>query len=108
MSIGSRRSSLWALPKGEARADFIAGCLGIDRRTLNLRLARAGLNYSAVVASVRKNLVAQYLIGSERSLSDIAGLLGFNSLTTFGRWFRQSFGCAPRTWRRTEQKKLRL
>jgi AraC-like DNA-binding protein len=89
-----------ALSQGELSADSIARYLGTDRRTLNRRLSRAGLNYSAVVENVRRNLAGQYLLGDERPLSDIAGLIGFNDLSSFTRWFHGSFGAAPSHWRK--------
>lgn len=91
-----------ALPRGEAKADIIARHLGTDRRSLNRRLARASLNFSTLVARVRRNLVEQYLIASNRSLGDIAGLLGFESLSAFTHWFRSVFGMAPSAWRRQQ------
>jgi AraC-like DNA-binding protein len=94
-----------ALPRGEARAEIIAHRLGTDCRTLNRRLARAGLNYSAVVENVRKNVAMQHMLGSDRPLSDIAELIGFGSLSAFTRWFRQSFSRAPSAWRKTQQGK---
>lgn len=92
-----------ALPRGEAKADVIARYLGTYRQNLNRRLARAGLNYSAVVEKVRKNLAVQYMLGSDRSLSHIAGLIGFGSLSAFTRWFHQSFDCAPSVWRKAQR-----
>jgi len=92
-----------ALPRGEAKSEMIARCLGTNCRTINRRLARAGLNYSGLVQSVRKNVARQHILSSDRSLSDIAGLVGFGSLSAFTRWFHQSFGCAPRTWRRIQR-----
>jgi AraC-like DNA-binding protein len=94
-----------SLPKGEAKASMIARCLGTDCRTLNRRLARADLNYSAVLQTVRKNVASQHMLSSDRPLSDIAGLVGFAGLSTFDRWFRQAFGCAPSTWRRMQRRK---
>jgi AraC-like DNA-binding protein len=91
-----------ALPRGEAQAETVARYLGTYRQNLNRRLARAGLNYSAVVENVRKNLAVQHLLGSDRPLSDIAGVLGFSSLSAFTRWFRQSFASAPSVWRKTQ------
>jgi len=88
------------LHRGEIGADNIAHFLGTDRRTLNRRLARAGLNYSAVVENVRRNLAGQYLLGNDRPLSDIAGLMGFNDLSSFTRWFRRAFGSPPSQWRK--------
>jgi AraC-like DNA-binding protein len=92
-----------ALPRGEARADTVARYLGTTRRTLNQHLAGAGLNYSAVVENVRRSLVVQHLLGSDRPLSDIAGLIGFDSLRAFTRWFGQSFECAPSKWRKSHR-----
>jgi AraC-like DNA-binding protein len=84
-----------ALPRGEANADDIARYLGTTRRTLNRRLLRAGLNYSTVMEGVRRNLASQYLRGTDRPLSDIAGLVGFENLSSFSRWYRRSFGQVP-------------
>jgi AraC-like DNA-binding protein len=96
-----------ALPRGEASAKIIARYLGTNERTLNRRLGRAGLNYSAVLESARRHLATQYLLGSDRPLSDIAGLIGFDSLSAFSRWFRDSFKAAPTIWRKRQQKKRR-
>jgi AraC-like DNA-binding protein len=93
-----------ALPSGEVSAQIVAAYLGSDPRTLNRRLERASLNYSAVLDMVRKNLSAQHLLGSDRPLSDVAGLVGFESLTSFGRWFRRAFGTAPSIWRRAQKR----
>lgn len=96
-----------SLPKGEAKADAVARLLGTDRRTLNRRLARSSLNYSDVLEKVRVNTAVQYLQGSDLALSDIAGLVGFNSLSAFTRWFRQSFAEAPNAWRKTRRQRTR-
>jgi AraC-like DNA-binding protein len=93
-----------ALHRGEAKADIIARYLGIDRRTLNRRLARAQSNYSTVLNTVRKTLATQHLLASERPISDIAALAGFASLNSFGIWFRKAFGMAPSTWRLRRQR----
>ena len=93
-----------ALPRGEAKAYIIARYLGTNRRTLNRRLGQAGLNYSAMLETVRKNLAVQHLLGSDRPLTDIAGLVGFDSLKAFSRWFGQSFGRAPSVWRKLHRR----
>jgi AraC-like DNA-binding protein len=94
-----------ALPRGDANAEKVAGYLGIDRRTLNRHLSKADLNYSAVLQNVRHHLATQYLLGSDRSLSEIAGLSGFDSLSTFSRWFRASFNSSATAWRKLQRVK---
>ena len=79
--------------------DIVARHLNVDPRTLNRRLAREGLNYSAVLESVRKNVAVQHLRDGNRPLSDIAELVGFGSLSAFSSWFHHAFDCAPSTWR---------
>jgi len=96
-----------ALPRGEARAPTIAHYLGTDCRTLNRRLARAKLNYSAVLEEVRKNLATQHLLGSDRPLSDICGLIGFASVSAFGRWFKSVYHDAPSSWRRLPRHRVK-
>lgn len=92
-----------ALPHGEARAERVAFLLGADRRTLNRRLARVGQNYSGVVETVRRRLAAQHLSAGARPLSQIAPLVGFESLRAFSRWFHMSFGVTPSEWRQSRQ-----
>jgi AraC-like DNA-binding protein len=91
-----------ALPRGEASAEIVARHLGTKTRTLNRRLAKAGVNYSALLEEVRRNAVIQHMRDGRRPLSDIAGMIGFCSLSAFSSWFRKSFGYAPSVWRKTE------
>lgn len=41
------------------------------------------------------------LRSSERSVAEIAGLVGYNSLSSYNRHFAQAMGCTPTVWRRT-------
>ena len=88
-----------ALPQGGSDAVAIAKALGTDRRTMNRRLARHGLNFTGVVEEVRKSMAAQYLLGSEKRLSEVAELLGFASLSAFSRWHRRAIGSSASKWR---------
>jgi AraC-like DNA-binding protein len=95
-----------ALPRGEANADDVARYLGTTRRTLHRRLLRAGLNYSALLQNVRRNLASQYLRGTDRLLLDISALVGFENLSSFTRWFRRSYGTAPGKWRKRQARSV--
>lgn len=89
-----------AIPRGEARAELVARDLHITRRTLNRRLAKSGLNFSDVLTNARKELATLYLSDPERAVSDIANLAGFNSVSAFSAWFRQTFHTTATEWRR--------
>jgi AraC-like DNA-binding protein len=90
------------LARGEARADQVARYLRTDRRTLNRRLSRVGHNYSTVLETVRKNIATQQLLTSNLPLSDIAPLVGFESLRAFSRWFHSAFHTTASEWRRSQ------
>lgn len=93
-----------ALSHGEVKAEIIAGYLGVNTRTLHRRLAKVGLNYSALLEDVRKNTVMQHLHHGKLPLSDIAGMIGFGSVSAFSTWFRKSFECAPSVWRKARMR----
>lgn len=93
-----------ALPRGEAKADRIARYIGTHRQGINRRLAGVELNFSEVVNLVRRELAVQYMLESDRPLLEVAGMVGFDSLRAFSRWFGQSFGSSPSSWRATNNK----
>lgn len=80
------------LPAGRASAERVARHLGMNRRTLDRRLARDGRTFLGVVNTVRAELCARYLDSGERTLTAVADLLGFSGLSAFSRWYREQFG----------------
>ncbi|WP_166362039.1 AraC family transcriptional regulator [Pseudomonas akapageensis] len=94
------------LPTGECVAEKVAQQLGVDRKTMYRHLAHHDQSYSSIVDAVRVDLVNRYVENRERSLSEIAILLGFSSLSAFSRWFSGRFGCSVSTWRREKQRCL--
>jgi AraC-like DNA-binding protein len=87
------------LGSGQCSVEHVAAQLGIDRRTLHRQLGREGLTYSGIVDTVRDDLVAKALQSEERTLSAVADMLGFSSLSAFSRWFRTRFHATPSDWR---------
>ncbi|WP_449432704.1 AraC family transcriptional regulator [Pseudomonas putida] len=88
------------LPTGECVAEKVAEQLRVDRKTMYRHLANHNQSYSSIVDEVRVSLVNRYIENRERSLSEIATLLGFSALSAFSRWFSGRFGCSVSTWRR--------
>jgi len=87
------------LDEGNCNVQRVAEHFEIDRRTLNRRLSREGETFSTIVQSVRAEIVCRALAGSESPLTQVADAAGFESLSSFSRWFKQSFGCSASDWR---------
>lgn len=88
------------LPTGHCSIDHAAAQLGVDRRTIHRRLATEGCCFTELVDRIRRELMVEEIGDSDRSLTAIAGALGFSSLSTFSRWHRHAFGAAARDLRR--------
>lgn len=99
------------LPTGLCTVERVAQHLGVDRRTLHRHLLPAGETAGTVINSVRLELACEYLASSQRSLAQIADLLGFSAASAFSRWFAREFKESPSTWRtrtRSQQKAATL
>ncbi|MFE7171592.1 AraC family transcriptional regulator ligand-binding domain-containing protein [Streptomyces sp. NPDC057616] len=88
------------LPTGRCSVEQIARSLGVDRRTVHRHLARSGETFSSLVQATRTGLAEQFVANPSRSLTEVATLLGFSSLSAFSRWFHEHFGTGPREWRK--------
>jgi AraC-like DNA-binding protein len=87
------------LPTGRCSIVQVARSLGVDRRTLQRRLADSGETFSSLLDAVRAELAERQVPNPRRSLTEIAEELGFSELSAFSRWFRRHFGCSPSEWR---------
>lgn len=90
------------LPSGRCTSSQVAQHLGVDRRTLHRHLQAQGVDFSHVLQTVRMEIVEQQLRQNQRSMTEIASLLGFASASAFAYWFRCSFDCSPRRWRQRQ------
>jgi AraC-like DNA-binding protein len=68
-------------------------------RTLERRLARAGLSLRHLVDEMRQKMSLRYLLRPELSLGEVAFLLGFESRASFHRAFRRWTGLTPAAFR---------
>ncbi|WP_245005057.1 AraC family transcriptional regulator [Paraburkholderia sacchari] len=87
------------LPNGRCTADQVARHLGVDRRTLQRRLAAEETSFSSLLQTVRCELASRQIRDSDRSLAELADLLGFSSSSAFAFWFRKHFGMTVSNWR---------
>lgn len=62
--------------------------------------AALGQSPKAFLLHRRVDHAKALLLGSERSILDIALTSGFGSLSAFNRQFKRQTGSAPRAWRR--------
>ncbi len=87
------------LPAGRCSIVAVARSLGVDRRTVQRRLADSGQTFSSLLNAVRAELAERLVPNPRRSLTEIAEQLGFSQPSAFSRWFRGQFGCSPTEWR---------
>ena len=87
------------LPEGECTSEAVAEYFNVDRRTLNRRLEREGEAFTSVLQRVRMEAALRGMQNADSSLTAIADMTGFESLSSFSRWFQRSFGCTATEWR---------
>jgi AraC-like DNA-binding protein len=79
--------------------DGIATQLATSPRSLQRRLAEAGLSFSQLTEQVRRELAERYLQDASMNLTDIAFLLGYSEQSAFQRAFKRWSGQTPAQFR---------
>jgi AraC-like DNA-binding protein len=87
------------LPHGDIKFDAIAQGLGVSRRTLARRLKAEGLSFSEILKQLRSDLIARYLQEDDLSISQVAWLVGFQSVAAFSHSCKRWSGMSPKAWR---------
>lgn len=87
------------LPQGEPKREAVAHALHLSQRTLQRRLQEEGSSFHALLEETRRELAIQYLAQPERSLLEIAYLLGFSDPSNFFRAFKRWFDTTPGEYR---------
>jgi AraC-like DNA-binding protein len=83
------------LPHGQATLPEVSRRLAITPRTLGRRLAAEQTSFVDVLEQLRHDLANRYLKDPERSISEIAWLLGYQQTSSFDRAFRRWAGVNP-------------
>jgi AraC-like DNA-binding protein len=87
------------LPSGGATLARVAARLAMHPRALQRKLAAAGLGFTDLVESIRKDLACDLLANTGLPVSEVALLSGYSSPASFSRWFARAANCPPREWR---------
>lgn len=80
-----------------------ASCLGMHARTLNRRLQLEGTTFQDEVDAVRYQTARHFLSGSEKSISEIASIIGYASNSAFTHAFRRWSAVTPGEWRELQR-----
>ncbi|MCC1497569.1 AraC family transcriptional regulator [Alcanivorax sp. 1008] len=88
----------------ENSLEKVAGELHLTTRTLRRRLQQAGTSYQSLIEQMRRRLAVHYLLHSQRSVDDIAAVLGYSDPSNFARAFRRWTGESPREYRQQHRK----
>ncbi|HLW25340.1 MAG TPA: AraC family transcriptional regulator [Steroidobacteraceae bacterium] len=98
-----RRSIAQLVIEGDNSVERLAQSLGCSVRTLQRRLAARGLNYSDLLAEVRKTLALNLLENPRLGIAQIAYCLGYSEVSTFNHAFRRWVGQPPRDYRNSRK-----
>src|SRR5262245_18770261 len=87
------------LPHGDAKFDEVARKLGVSRRTLARRLKAEGLSFGETLKQLRSDLITRYLSEANLSISQVAWLVGFQSVAAFSHSCKRWTGRSPKAFR---------
>ncbi|MQX52262.1 AraC family transcriptional regulator [Alcanivorax sediminis] len=85
------------------RREIVADRLGISVRTLDRRLAEAGLSWQQLLDGLRAQLAQEFLSDTQLTVQEIACRLGFADARSFQRRFRHWTGKSPSEYRDTRR-----
>jgi AraC-like DNA-binding protein len=92
------------LPTGGCTLEVIAEHHFVSVRTMQRRLAAEGLVFERLVDDVRREQAFDHLADPERSIGQVAALLGYVEQSSFSHAFRRWSGMSPRAWRAAQSR----
>jgi AraC-like DNA-binding protein len=102
----ARQAIFLLISSGNATKEKVAKNLAIHPRSLQRILSREQTNFGELLAEAKRELALRYLSGSKQSVTDIALLLGYSTISSFTRWFTEEFGKSPAAWRKAPPKEV--
>jgi AraC-like DNA-binding protein len=96
----ARQAIFLLIGSGNATKEKVAENLAIHPRSLQRILSREDTNFGELLSEAKRELALRYLSASKQTVTDIALLLGYSTLSSFSRWFSEEFGKSPAAWRK--------
>lgn len=96
----ARRAIFLLIGSGHATREKVAENLAMHPRALQRSLSREGTGFGVLLNEAKHELALRYLNASRQSVTEIALLLGYSTISSFTRWFTEEFGMSPAAWRR--------
>ena len=93
---------------GDTRIRTIARTLATSARSLQRRLAAAGISYQQLLDLARKDAAERYLTESPLSIGEVGYLLGYSEPAAFTRAFRRWNKETPQAFRQRQRDRLRM
>jgi AraC-like DNA-binding protein len=100
----ARHALVLLLPVGKGALGNVANNLGIQSRALQRELNDDDLTFAELLNETRRDLAKAYLTNPNRTVSEVATLVGYSSASSFSRWFSDEYGISPSRWRRAQRK----
>jgi AraC-like DNA-binding protein len=85
--------------RGDARVASVARDLGTSARSLQRRLATAGVSYQQLVEQARCDAAERHLAETALSIAEVSWLVGYSEPSAFHRAFKRWRGVSPRSFR---------
>jgi AraC-like DNA-binding protein len=89
---------------GDTRIQTLARTLAMSPRSLQRRLAAAGVSYQQLHDLVRKEAAERYLTDPRLSIGEVAYLLGYSEPAAFNRAFRRWHNEGPQAFREGQRR----
>ena len=99
VALDVRRALASRVAGGDTRIQTVARVLATSARSLQRRLAAAGVSYQQLLDLARKAAAERYLTDSSLPIGDIAYLLGYSEPAAFTRAFRRWNEETPQAFR---------
>jgi AraC-like DNA-binding protein len=106
VALDVRRALAAQLGGGDTRIQTIARTLATSPRSLQRRLAQAGVSYTQLVDLVRKDAAERYLADSSLPVGAVAYLVGYSEPAAFNRAFKRWHKQTPQAFRQRRRSQL--